>query len=95
MHAGIDCISLWPGIVATERMAGLLSSGWWTEKTGFGTTDSMVESPVLSGRVIAALYGNHKDMDILKKRSGQVVVAAEAAREMEISDVTGTHADFR
>lgn len=87
---GIPCISLYPGVVRTERMAGMLSGGDWTNKTGLACPPALVESPRFSGRVIAALYeDNTKNHLILPQKSGQVIVAAEAAKLLGVVDVDG------
>jgi len=74
---GVTAVSLWPGIVRTERV--LLEP----ERLGFDTSNS--ESPQLTGRAIAALAA---DADVGKK-GGQALVVAELAEEYGFVDVDG------
>ncbi len=75
---GVAAVSLWPGIVKTERL--LLQP----ERLGFDTTRG--ESPELSGRAVAALALDPKLLD----RSGQALVVAELAREYGFTDIDGS-----
>eukprot|EP01039_Chlorochromonas_danica_P011258 gene11254-12557_t len=79
----IDCIALYPGIVRTERMDTLLQSGEFEMRTGLATPSQFVESPYLSGEVIAALY---QDLSYRQKMNGQVLVTAELAKRYDIHD---------
>jgi dehydrogenase/reductase SDR family member 1 len=74
---GISVVSLYPGLVRTEAVLAAASQGW------FKLDNS--ESPEFVGRVIAALTRDPH----LTSRSGTVVVAAQAARELEVVDVDG------
>lgn len=74
---GVTAISLYPGLVRTERVIEAAQGGW------LDLTNS--ESPEFTGRVVAALYADPG----LLKRSGTVVVAAEAARELGVLDTDG------
>jgi len=74
---GVAAISLYPGLVRTERVLAAAQGGW------LDLTNS--ESPEFIGKVVAALY---TDPGLLK-RSGTVIVAAEAARELGIVDTDG------
>lgn len=69
---GIICLSLYPGVVRTERMAGVLDSGVWREKTGLELPKSFVESPQLTGQVIAALFDRSAEDGFLQKMAGKV-----------------------
>eukprot|EP01038_Epipyxis_sp_PR26KG_P004652 gene4652-6536_t len=80
----IACLSIYPGVVRTERMAGILDSNEWFEKTGLLTPSIFIESPLLTGLVISKLYQN--DDNNLEKLSGKVVVTAELAKSFQISD---------
>jgi dehydrogenase/reductase SDR family member 1 len=113
---GISCVSLYPGVVSTERMVGMLGLDRdldregvvedrdagagagagagadpeiteWQRRTGLASPRNCIETPVLSGRVIAALYEN-KDGK-LSSRSGNVCVTAECAKELGVVDTTG------
>jgi dehydrogenase/reductase SDR family member 1 len=74
---GISVVSLYPGLVRTEAVLAAASQGW------FKLDNS--ESPEFLGRVIAALAKDPR----LMERSGTVVVAAQAARELGVTDVDG------
>ncbi|MEM7537472.1 MAG: SDR family NAD(P)-dependent oxidoreductase [Chloroflexota bacterium] len=69
----IAAISLYPGLVRTESVL----------KAGFDLSNS--ESPQFIGRAVAALAG---DTDIMAK-SGEVLVAAQVARDYGFTDVDG------
>ena len=85
---GIACLALYPGVVRTERMQGILDGGEWTRRTGLAALKSCTESPVFAGRVIAALYEQSQREGC--RVSGQVVVAAEAARTLGVRDEDGS-----
>jgi NAD(P)-dependent dehydrogenase (short-subunit alcohol dehydrogenase family) len=73
---GVTAVSLYPGIVRTERvLAGELP---------FSTEVS--ESPELTGRAVAAIALDPSRLDL----SGQVLVVAELARRYGFTDVDGT-----
>ncbi len=74
---GVVAISLYPGLVRTEAVLEAAASG------AFDLANS--ESPQFIGRVIAALALD----PALQGRTGQVVVAAAAARELGVLDIDG------
>ena len=74
---GIAAISLYPGLVRTEAVLRGAEAGW------FDLSNS--ESPEFIGHVITALW---RDPGLLH-RSGQVLVAAAAARELGVQDMDG------
>jgi dehydrogenase/reductase SDR family protein 1 len=74
---GVTVVSLWPGIVKTER---LLAE---PERLGFDATNG--ESPTLSGRAVSAIAA---DQDRLAK-TGQALVVAELAKAYGFTDVDG------
>jgi NAD(P)-dependent dehydrogenase (short-subunit alcohol dehydrogenase family) len=74
---GISVVSLYPGLVRTEAVLAAASHGVFTLDNS--------ESPEFIGRVIAALARDPR----LSERSGAVVVAAEAARELGVVDLDG------
>ncbi len=74
---GVTCVSLWPGIVRTERMLAFAHQLPWDLEGG--------ESPELTGRAIRALA---TDPDALR-HTGKVLVVAELAREYGFTDVDG------
>ena len=72
---GVAVISLYPGLVRTEAVLAAQV---------FDLSNS--ESPEFIGRVIAALATDPRVIE----RSGQVIVAAAAAQDYDISDIDGT-----
>src|SRR5918994_6670802 len=74
---GVTVIALYPGLVRTEAVLEAAAGGWLDLSNS--------ESPEFIGRVIAALSGDPS----LAARSGAVVVAATAARELNVEDVDG------
>src|SRR5256885_7843010 len=73
---GVAVVSIWPGIVKTERQLA--------EQLGLDPSQ-LGESAQFSGRAVAALAA---DPDVLSK-SGQALVVAELAREYGFTDVDG------
>jgi dehydrogenase/reductase SDR family protein 1 len=73
----ITVVSLWPGIVKTERL--LVEH----ERLGFDPTDG--ESPQLSGRAVAALAADPRRLE----KTGKAQVVAELAREYGFTDLDG------
>jgi len=71
-------VSLYPGLVRTEAVLAAAQGGW------FDLANS--ESPEFIGRVVAALSADPGIM----QRSGSVLVAAEVALELGVTDVDGT-----
>lgn len=83
---GINCISLYPGVVRTERMETILDSGEWQNRTGLATPKQFVESPTLTGSAIAALYSNQNADSYLQDNNGKVMVVAEIAKKYNVKD---------
>ena len=77
---GVAVVSLWPGPTATERAKALVS-----ELPGGDNILENSETPKFSGLVIASLYTDPKSMS----KSGNVVIAAEAALEYGFADSNG------
>jgi NAD(P)-dependent dehydrogenase (short-subunit alcohol dehydrogenase family) len=75
---GVSVVSLYPGLVRTEAVLDAAGQGWLDLKNS--------ESPEFLGLVVAALANDPQ----LASRSGQVVVAASAARELGVRDVDGS-----
>ena len=75
--SGVAVVSLYPGLVRTEAVMEAARGGW--------LDISNSESPEFIGRVIAALSRDPQ----LMTRSGQVVVAAQLAREFGVLDAGG------
>jgi len=74
---GVTVVSLYPGMVRTEAVLAAAQGGWLDLSNS--------ESPEFIGRVIAALS---KEPNLME-RSGTVVVAARAARELGVCDIDG------
>jgi len=74
---GVTVLSLYPGLVRTEAVLAAAAAGWLDLSNS--------ESPEFIGRVIAALSRDPR----LTDRTGQVVVAADAARTYGVTDDTG------
>ncbi|MGB6243857.1 SDR family NAD(P)-dependent oxidoreductase [Gordonia sp. (in: high G+C Gram-positive bacteria)] len=78
---GVTAISLWMGLLKTERtMAAFAAHPGMYE--GLAAT---AETPEFPGRVIDAL---HRDPNLLD-RTGQILVGAEVAAELGVTDVEG------
>jgi dehydrogenase/reductase SDR family member 1 len=75
---GVCVVSLWPGVVKTERLL--------LEPDRIGYDPSRGESPLLSGRAVAALAADPRR---LEKTSGALVVA-DLARAYGFTDIDGT-----
>jgi dehydrogenase/reductase SDR family protein 1 len=75
---GVTAVSLWPGIVKTERL--LLEK----ERLGFDPTHG--ESPRLSGRAVAALAADPARLEL----TGQALVVAELAEKYGFTDLDGS-----
>lgn len=85
----IASVSVWPGIVGTELLSQFFKGEVDSEnddpraaafKSGYNW-----ETPLLTGRAIAALAASHD----LMKRTGQVQVVAELAKEFDLVDQDG------
>ncbi|MFI8412596.1 hypothetical protein ACIGB6_08970 [Paeniglutamicibacter gangotriensis] len=77
----VAVISIWMGILTTERTLGALAANP-------GAYDELIasaESPEFTGRVIDALAWDRQ----LMYRSGQVLIGAEIARELGVTDING------
>lgn len=75
---GVTVVSLWPGIVKTERL--LLEP----ERIGFDPRNG--ESPQFSGRAVAALAADQERMS----HTGESLVVAELARHYGFTDLDGS-----
>ena len=73
----VTVVSLYPGLVRTELVLEAAKSGALDLSTS--------ESPEFIGRVVDALMRDRRRHD----RTGQVLVAASIARELEVLDVDG------
>jgi NAD(P)-dependent dehydrogenase (short-subunit alcohol dehydrogenase family) len=79
--AGVTVVSLWPGLVKTERTLAVCEA----EPEKYGAWLEMGETPEFVGRVIRALYEDPQRLE----RSGRVLYAAEAALDYGVKDVNG------
>jgi dehydrogenase/reductase SDR family member 1 len=90
--SSVRCWALYPGIVRTERMQPLIETGEFERRTGLYTPLSYVESPELSGEVIAAIYlttkqeNKNNDYQYLTKKQGQILITAELAKRYQLVD---------
>jgi NAD(P)-dependent dehydrogenase (short-subunit alcohol dehydrogenase family) len=78
--AGLAIVSLWPGIVSTERLQRLAEV-----MPELKAQLSTFESPEFVGRVIAALHAD----PALSSLSGKTLIAAELAHQYQIEDTGG------
>jgi dehydrogenase/reductase SDR family protein 1 len=77
---GVAVVSIWPGIVATERLL------FEEERRRLGYEEIGPESPTFSGRAVAALAADPK----VGERTGKALVVAELALEYGFTDVDGS-----
>lgn len=89
---GIDCVSLWPGVVYTEFVQSLYEKGD-TDRinrvTGGRDPNVVCESPLLTGRVVARLADDFTARKTALSTGGltsRVCVVAEAARDLQLRD---------
>ena len=82
----VDTVSIYPGIVKTEGNVEMDRRGEWKAASG-GFDLSMGETPRFTGRAVASLLANP---ELTRKRSGNVVVVAELARELGFTDIDGS-----
>jgi dehydrogenase/reductase SDR family member 1 len=75
---GVAAVSLYPGLVRTEAVMKAAEAG------AFDLSNS--ESPEFIGRVISALFEDPR----LPARTGQVLVAAQVAVELGVTDIDGS-----
>lgn len=81
----VDTISLYPGVVRTEGNVQMEKRGEWKAASG-GLDLSMGESPQFTGRALVSLLAKS---ELTEKRSGDVVVVAELAKELGFTDIDG------
>lgn len=78
---GVTTISLWLGLVKTERTNNVCAA----EPEKYGAAFKVAESPEFPGRVIAALYNDPKRQSL----SGAIQVAAELGKRYGVTDLEG------
>ena len=80
---GVATTTLYPGLVQTEANLQMDVDGIWEEQSG-GLDLSVGETPSFSGKAVVQLASLSKDK--MMKRSGQVEVVAELAKEFDFYD---------
>jgi NAD(P)-dependent dehydrogenase (short-subunit alcohol dehydrogenase family) len=87
----VTSLSIWPGIVGTELMTQFAAEMGLGETAGRDAQADSIrehynwETPLLTGRVIAALTSDPN----LLRRTGQVQIVAELAKEYGLVDADG------
>jgi dehydrogenase/reductase SDR family member 1 len=76
-------VSLWPGLVMTERTRQTQVSGEWDKYVQLPLIDGLVESPQFTGQAIVALATDPYNL----KRTGRYHVVAELADQYRFDDV--------
>ena len=84
---GVATTSLYPGLVKTEANLQMVVDGTWDEASG-NLDLSKGESPAFSGRAVVKLASLSNDA--MMKRSGNVEVVAELAKEFDFTDTDGS-----
>lgn len=79
---GVSVVSLWPGLVKTERSERVCAA----EPDKYGDSFDSAETPQFIGRVVLAL---HADPECLDKRSGGVFYTTELASQYGVQDING------
>lgn len=79
---GVDVVTIWPGLVKTERTVQLCEQ----EPDKYGGIIGMAESPEYQGRVVAALFASDKRSDY----TGSVQYSAELAEQLGVVDTDGS-----
>lgn len=80
---GVCVVSLWPGVVDTERTRIAVASGDWDRYVGVPLENA--ETPQFTGRAVAALAADPDNMS----KTGTHQVVAELAQEYGFTDVSG------
>ncbi|WP_120965686.1 SDR family NAD(P)-dependent oxidoreductase [Comamonas sp. lk] len=79
---GVSVVSLWPGLVKTERSERVCAAS----PDKYGNSFDTAETPQFIGRVVLALHG---DPNCLEARSGRTFYTAELASQYGVQDVDG------
>ena len=85
---GVGTVSLYPGVVKTEGNLEMERRGEWAEASG-GLALADGESPMLSGKAVAALGKIGKE-EFMSKYTGKVAVVAELASELGFAEADGS-----
>lgn len=94
--ANVCCFTLWPGFVGTERLLDAIheneSVATKLNPSNIITFSALpewnMESPVFVGRVVAAIAKSN-DTQFLDAINSRIVIAAEAARKLNVCDENG------
>lgn len=76
-------VSLWPGVVNTERTIESVENGDWEKYVGLPL--DMAESPQFTGKAVLALFNDPEN----HQKSGSYQVVAELAEEYDFVDING------
>ena len=79
---GVSVVSVWPGLVRTERIQEAIDAGITIGNLDFSTS----ETPRFTGRAVAALAS---DPDV-SRHSGRAIAARDVADEYGFTDIDGT-----
>lgn len=89
---GVDCVSLWPGIVLTEEVQRKIRDdpAMLEQVSGGQDLESAAESPLLTGRVVAQLAAEEKYRKppyvTAPGLTGRLCIVAETARDLQLRD---------
>lgn len=89
---GVDCVSLWPGIVLTEEVQRKIREdpAMLEQVAGGQDLESAAESPLLTGRVVAQLAAEEKYRKppyvTAPGLTGRLCIVAETAYDLQLRD---------
>ena len=86
----VAVVSLWPGLVLTERIMAFAAAGPSGATELFGLDLAIGESPRFPGRAVVALAS---DPDVMR-HTGRSLATWALAREYGFTDVDGTRPDW-
>lgn len=76
-------VSLWPGVVRTERTERAVASGEWDKYVGVPLEHA--ESPSFTGKAVVAVATDNENL----RKNGSYQVVAELAQEYGFTDING------
>eukprot|EP00177_Eucheuma_denticulatum_P007653 GFKZ01013922.1.p1 GENE.GFKZ01013922.1~~GFKZ01013922.1.p1 ORF type:complete len:343 (-),score=38.56 GFKZ01013922.1:344-1372(-) len=90
---GVVCVTLWPGLVSTERMVDGQTRKQQKETAEGGSESETsimwnAETPIFVGRVLGAML-EERQRPMLKSMHGKIVVTAEVAERLKVDDENG------
>lgn len=90
---GVVCLTLWPGLVATERMVDEHTRQQQKDRQEAGDVSETsimwnAETPIFVGRVLAAMLAEPQRA-MLKSMHGKIVLTAEVADKLHVVDENG------